>query len=306
LKHNTNGENVNADMSQISVYDIASASWFVVTATGKSPEPRRQFCAVVSSAPDLSSFQVTIFGGFDGAVTDFEDVFVLTVPAFNWISVATANDDEISATVNIGRSHHRCAIYNDAQMIVLGGSVREGALSPVNETSCKERYPPIRILDTTTYSWKTFFNESLTYTVPDVVTVFIGGNGTGGAKVRGPETPFNFTALTSIFAQPLGANNSSPTPSSSPESKAKSKSDTGAIVGGVIAGIAGVVIIAGIAYMCIRRKRKVKEMKKPNSAGVELSTSGKQVELPASYSRPAELMANHRGGELSFSAELSA
>jgi LPXTG-motif cell wall-anchored protein len=303
-------------MSQISVYDIASTSWFVVTASGAAPLPRRQFCAVVSAAPDQSSFQVTIFGGFDGAETDFEDVWVLTIPSFNWINVGSKNDGEVSATVNIGRSHHRCAIYNDAQMIVLGGSVREGTPVPVNETSCKSLYPPIRVLDTTTYTWKTSFDDSLKYTVPESVTMVIGGNGEGGATMSGPEKGFNFTALSAIFATPLGAkatatNSASPTPTPAPTSH------TGAIAGGVVAGVAGLAILAGAAYFFIRRKRKADEVKRNGWKSVEQARTGEpkyalvsgvkaeQTELPT-YSRPpAELGENHRGGGLRSPIELS-
>ena len=138
------GHSFNVPFSQISVYDIASGSWFVVTATGGIPPGRRQFCVVVSAAPDLSSFQVTIHGGYDAAVTYFEDVYVLTVPAFHWINIATANDNEISVAINIGRAHHRRVTYNDAQMILLGGTIRIGAPVPVNESACRTEYPPIR------------------------------------------------------------------------------------------------------------------------------------------------------------------
>ena len=74
-----------------------------------------------------------------------------------------------------GRAHHRCAIYNDAQMIVLGGSGRFGTTPQVNETACSSEFQPIRVLDTSTYSWQQTFDPSVKYRVPSVVTDVIGG-----------------------------------------------------------------------------------------------------------------------------------
>lgn len=163
-------------LSQISVYDIESSSWYAVTASGEIPHDRGQFCAVVSASPDKTSFQVTIFGGWNPYVSlDYEDVYILTVPSFRWIKANVTNDFETQATTQIGRAHHRCVIYNDAQMIVIGGSIRFGTAQQTNETACNSAYPPIRVLDTSTYSWKTSFDPSIEYHVPPVVTKVIGG-----------------------------------------------------------------------------------------------------------------------------------
>lgn len=44
------------DMSNIGVYDVASATWFNVTATGDIPANRANFCAAVSAAEDYSRY----------------------------------------------------------------------------------------------------------------------------------------------------------------------------------------------------------------------------------------------------------
>lgn len=163
-------------LSQISVYDIESSSWFAVTASGDIPADRGQFCAVVSASPDGSSFQITVFGGWDPFKgLDYEDVYILTVPSFRWIKANVTDDFQIEATTSIGRAHHRCVIVKDAQMIVLGGSIRFGTAQQTNETQCNSAYPPIRVLDTSTYSWKNTFDPSTKYSVPRVVTNIIGG-----------------------------------------------------------------------------------------------------------------------------------
>jgi hypothetical protein len=50
-------------LSDIFVYDIFSNVWYSVEATGHLPGLRAEFCSGVSSAPDDSSFQITIHGG---------------------------------------------------------------------------------------------------------------------------------------------------------------------------------------------------------------------------------------------------
>jgi LPXTG-motif cell wall-anchored protein len=158
----------------------------------------------------------------------------------------------------------------------------------------------LRVLDTTTYTLETSFNDSLKYTVSSAVTAFIGGDGDGNAKVTGPQSDFNFTALNTIFSEAIGAakNNSSPTQTPS----STSKSNTGTIAGGVVARVAGLAILAGIAYFFFRRKKRVDEFKErsngwENSAppaeykSPMVNESSEGAELPGHqmYSRPVEV-----------------
>jgi len=56
---------------------------FNVTASGDIPDQRVDFCSTVSLSADDSSFQITIYGGwnlFEGNA--FEDVYVLAIPSF--------------------------------------------------------------------------------------------------------------------------------------------------------------------------------------------------------------------------------
>lgn len=54
------------------------------------------------------------------------------------------------------------------QLIVSGGGV--------NGDFCNSSYPPVKVLDTSTYVWQTHFQpDGLTYSVPEVVTAVIGG-----------------------------------------------------------------------------------------------------------------------------------
>lgn len=147
-------------------------------ATGDIPPLRSLFCAGVSRSPDDSSFQVTIYAGFDLASGEaMEDVYVLAVPAFTWIRIRDKNNEEARES-GIGRKNHRCAMWNDGEMIVVGGEVltsRSEGSTELNTASCNPAYPAIRVLDTSTYEWTKRFDPRPTYRVPPVVYGIIGG-----------------------------------------------------------------------------------------------------------------------------------
>jgi hypothetical protein len=102
-------------MDQIFVYDIFSNTWSIVYATGDVPDYRGEFAIGVSSAPDDSSFQITIFGGcrlsqsqqheqsislIRSTADDLligkalDEVYVLTLPGFVWIKVDAGNSSQ--------------------------------------------------------------------------------------------------------------------------------------------------------------------------------------------------------------------
>ena len=136
-----------------------------VTAGGAIPSSRDQFCTVVSPAPDDSSFNIVMYGGYDlvGNIT-YEDVYILSIPSFQWIN-ATSSRTQSSAT-NAGRYDHTCSIYADRYMMVLGGVVGPGN-SSLNSRSCNCSYPAIRVFDTSKLAWlQQWSNTPEPYTVP--------------------------------------------------------------------------------------------------------------------------------------------
>jgi hypothetical protein len=61
------------NMNQVNIFDVASVSspnsgsssngWYTQTITGTVPDPRVDFCLVLASAPDNSSFNIYMYGG---------------------------------------------------------------------------------------------------------------------------------------------------------------------------------------------------------------------------------------------------
>lgn len=274
--------------SDIFIYDIYFDSWYRQTATGDIPELRTEFCAVVSAAPDDSSFQITIHGGWDQLNSRaFNDVYVLSIPSFRWIKVQDSNNPDLKGPDQTGRARHKCDIWNETSMLVSGGDVTValgGGYTNLLTNTCNTAYPPIKVLDTSTYIWQTEFNPSSTYSVPVVVSAVIGGGSSGGAQLTAPENGWDSQALVDIFNQtimrdtytPPGRQN--PMTATSPEAPSNSHGDssdggnpdestpakdkynnditTGAIVGIAIGAAAVTAGIFSVLVFCRRGRKK--------------------------------------------------
>ncbi|KAK3650013.1 hypothetical protein LTR56_006600 [Elasticomyces elasticus] len=114
------GTNITfTQMNVIDVYDIASSTWYKQATAGPSPTIRVNPCAGMAAAPDGSSYNIYMFGGQNltpqGNQSQFDDVWILTLPSFTWIEV-----DQSKQSVPPGRSGHTCNVW-DGQMVVVGG-----------------------------------------------------------------------------------------------------------------------------------------------------------------------------------------
>ncbi|KAI0198287.1 hypothetical protein F4808DRAFT_263372 [Astrocystis sublimbata] len=111
-------------MSTIYIYDVNTTSnpdstdsnngWWTQNVDGEVPPPRVDFCTVVVSAPDKSSFNVYLYGGWDPTKPDeFDDIWVLSIPSFTWTQVYTGQSP---------RWGHTCHVVGGRQMITVGGT----------------------------------------------------------------------------------------------------------------------------------------------------------------------------------------
>ncbi|KAF2770196.1 hypothetical protein EJ03DRAFT_361225 [Teratosphaeria nubilosa] len=77
----------------ISIYDIASHTWFLQKASGDIPAHKSSFCGVATTSPDGSAFHITIYGGYSLELTDaVETVSILTLPSFTWIDASSLSN----------------------------------------------------------------------------------------------------------------------------------------------------------------------------------------------------------------------
>lgn len=136
--------------------------------SGSTPPQLTRFCSVVTAAKDNSSFNIYIYGGYDGLDTTnapIDDVYILSVPSFTWFKAYTGNTRH-------GRQSHRCAkIYPD-QMLVVGGQPQIVGRGP----RCLDG-GIIQIFNLNTLKWQDSYDPKTwsEYKVPDLVTEEIGG-----------------------------------------------------------------------------------------------------------------------------------
>lgn len=176
-------------MSNVSVYDIESRTWYTQPTTGEVPPQLTRFCSVVAAAKDRSSFNVYIYGGYNARNrTDApsDDVYILSIPSFVWIRAYSGQSAH-------GRRSHRCAMVYPDQMLVVGGQPQQTG------STCLEG-GLIQIFNLNTLQWQDRYDPKTwaEYQVPAVVTDEIGGNADGSASVTEP-SEWGDAALGALF-----------------------------------------------------------------------------------------------------------
>ncbi|KAI1087587.1 hypothetical protein F5B19DRAFT_474993 [Rostrohypoxylon terebratum] len=254
--------------SDIYVYDTFSNIWYLQKATGDIPSLRTDFCAGVSAAPDDSSFQVTMHGGWDEFKGQaLNDVYVLSIPSFRWIKINDTHNPDLRSD-SPGRTRHKCDVWNDAQLIISGGFV---TLNTGNRTDwiilnerCNNTYPPFKVLDTSTYTWRTNFDPSLEYSVPDAVTAIIGGNSSGHATLQMPSQGWSSADLNDIFSKTVPrdtyifvnkASSSVNSTTTADPGDINNSLSQGAIAGIAIAVVFGVILILVVVLVWLDRRQ---------------------------------------------------
>jgi len=262
-------------MNMVDVYDLSSKEWTKQSTDGPTPLYRVNPCAAVASASDGSSHNVYFFGGQNlvpyARQKQYDDMWILTIPAFKWIQV-----DQKDQSVPPARAGHTCDIVG-SQMVVVGGFVGE-------QLSCDS--PGIYVFDTSKLQWVTGYSAALggfasgngggsggrgAYKVPESVISIVGGNGDGRATVT---QPFRMADPSG----PIATGNSAqykyttflPAPAATGPSPGAGDATpngpkVGAIVGGVVGGLVFLVsLLFALAYWLYRRK--VSELRRDSLA----------------------------------------
>ena len=94
---------------------VCSQQWFVQNTSGNGPGQLTTFCSVVAQATGSSSFEIFIYGSYDGLDGSSQgDVWVLSLPSFTWVQAY------VSDSAHIRSSHAYIKPYPD-QVFVIGG-----------------------------------------------------------------------------------------------------------------------------------------------------------------------------------------
>ncbi|KAE9985969.1 hypothetical protein BLS_002991 [Venturia inaequalis] len=258
-------------MDEVDIFDIAGSTWYRQSTSGPTPEVRVNPCAVVAAAAD---YQVHMFGGqnlipWDNQ-TQYDDMWILTIPAFTWIKV-----DQSGQSVPHARVGHTCNIW-DAQMVSVGGYIGK-------DIDCE--FPGVYVFNTSALQWVSQFTSlsggsknplsqqlsqkdisgkaeglegSYGYLVPDAVQKVIGGGPLGGATVTAPV--LTATAGPMATGKPITYTVSGPgavvtVTAPGGGSDSSRGSNLGAIIGGVLAGVfALLALYLGFCLFVYRRR----------------------------------------------------
>jgi hypothetical protein len=271
-------------MTSLPIYDIANGDWYTQNTTGTAPPQLTEFCSVMAQANDSSSFNIYIYGGYNGlnsADGPSDDVWILSVPSFQWVKA-------YSGTRSHGRSGHKCVMPYPDQMFVIGGinqnqaNCVEGGVVQIfnlNKLEFQDDYDPT--------SWSE-------YKVPDVVTKAIGGSSAGGAAKT---ATWDDNALGGIFAKPYArqiqryypypANTTSSASSSDPDgSHGVSK---GAIIAIAVAAAVIFLLLLILAFLLIRRRKIIRSGGSDKSHGSNDSRITKWLNGETLTKRPSPL-----------------
>lgn len=229
----------------------------------------------------------TLLTCLQGNQTQYNDMYILTIPAFHWVRV----DDDGDGNVPSPRAGHTCTM-RDGQLILVGGYIGD-------DIECDS--PGIYVFNATSLRWSDRFvagdhdpdhspgNSVLAgswgYQVPRPVQDVIGGNENGGATVSTPEsgpatggpfatgTPPVFTitesGATATVTQPApgvtggggGGGYPGGSDNNSSEDSGGGETSPGLIAAGVIAGLLGVVA-AYLAFCVWLYRRQVAAYKR--------------------------------------------
>jgi hypothetical protein len=252
-------------LDTVLIYDIHTNRFFKQPAYN-SPPGRAMFCSVAAGASNNESYEMCvslplhtisttnshrrrfIYGGsqnWNAPITsdtldeDFRTVYILTVPAFQWLRAPNQSP--------IRRLAHTCKIIGKRQMLSIGGTQEYGLGEPDPWTN------GLGIFDMTTLNWTNAYDAAApAYEQPNLVSQFYANNSRYPITWGDPE-------LKSIFATPNGTANVSSGSSGGGNNGViggSSGSSNNGVIGGVIGGITAVALIGLLIYWRLRRKEK--------------------------------------------------
>ncbi|KAL7627367.1 hypothetical protein AAE478_001560 [Parahypoxylon ruwenzoriense] len=274
-------------MNQVNVFDVDSAvrsgsltsdvGWHTQTTKGHAPPPRIDFCLVVASAPDNSSFNIHMYGANIIEVTDLTGTILQAYGG------------------NFPRFGHTCHLVGNRQMVTVGG------INDTNTTaSCDQEWMGMGILDLTSMNWiYNFDSEKDPYQVSTLISAIVGGGPDGGATMLLPNGGWSSTPVAKLFTgtenqtAPYTTLNTERAPSS--PTGASNKSNVGPIIGGTIGGVAFVVIVVlAFVFWWRSRRRRLRERQpvsqpKDDTPELDGASMPKASTTPTADIPPAEL-----------------
>ncbi|KAI5285510.1 hypothetical protein KEM54_000513 [Ascosphaera aggregata] len=247
-----NRDKASEFMKTISLYDVDSGKWFQQNTTGTIPPITAEFCAGVVSNDDKSIHNIYIYGGYNG--TDFhanrsDDVYVLTLPRFEWVKL-------YNGTSAFGRAGHRCVVPDPSRMLVIGGVGKTSAICvphifrtfDLNEGRFVSEYDP------STYK---------EYSMPQQIRKVNGLSGVSkrGTTVIKPAKGWSSKELQQLFNTKYPRDMRTWYPYSKPGESHKKHHLPKWVAPfvGVVCGLIGVGIVIAVVCFILRKRRRTRE-----------------------------------------------
>jgi len=233
-------------MTSLPVYDIENQQWFFQDATGDVPGQLTEFCSVVAQADGSSTFEIYIYGGYDGLNGSSRgDVWVLSVPDFIWIHAYDPGSDSTHA-----RDSHACVKPYPDQMLVIGGENTNAA--------CTNSI--IDVFNLSSLAWLDNYDPTIwaNYTIPSIVAGNISATPTA-------------TSMDPSLSAILGTKYPKNIPTYYPYTPLAPNSHSGskwlpAVLGAVL-GVVGLLFILVVIWWFVRRKSRKSVTSEVQSSG---------------------------------------
>ncbi|KAJ4990645.1 cell wall anchored protein [Stagonosporopsis vannaccii] len=168
----------------VDVFDLASnpategnSSWYSQSTSGDIPPARIDSCTVIASAPDNSSHNIYMYGGWDPTneiPKYYDDMYVLSLPSFTWVKMFEGESP---------RYGHTCHLAAGRQLLTLGGRTQHGNVTDL----CDWEAESIAIMDLPTMTWGSVFSAGYRpYELSSKLIEKLGGTAQGNATVTTP------------------------------------------------------------------------------------------------------------------------